>query len=204
MKFQLFLYGPQWMVSGEHLDLPIAAENQQVCWFRSPRNGRDQIERRNVTPMEVFEKDDQRCLCGQRRERLCHLAQHPLRRQLMRLALDQRALFGIQQRRQLCQPSGSQPMQDRKQLPALRPSAKLSQRLQHRHLGLACPVLFDALPTRDVHALAPQRIDEGIDESGLADPRLPRNKDNAALAVQHAREPVMQQFQLTLATDGRR
>jgi hypothetical protein len=58
---------------------------------------------------------------------------------------------------------------------------KLLHGLQQRHVGLATPVLLDALATQDPPG-GRQRIRERIDERGLADPHLAGDEEHLAQA----------------------
>ena len=152
VRLQLPLDAFQRVVAEDDVDRPIGADHHQPRRVAAPRQVADEIERRVVAPVQIFEHDDQRRLGGDRLDRLGHLAQHAFAGGARPLPLQRLALGGRQQRRQLDEPGRRVLPQQLDDARAVRRSAEPRQAVEHRQVRLAGAVLFEALAAGDQDA----------------------------------------------------
>ena len=160
------------------------------------RQRREQVERRRIAPVEIFEHQDERPLRRQHLERVGQLAQHAVARRAGDPALCRLELRIGGERRQLDEPGRRVPRQHARHVRALRGAAEAPERLEHRQIGLALAEVLHALAARRPDAARLRRRDEGVHERGLADPRLARHEGETARARLRLGEDLRQLAQI--------
>jgi hypothetical protein len=190
------------MFSRQHFDWPIRAQNHQPRWLASACNRRNQVERRWITPVQIFQVQNQRCFCGDHFERLGHLAQHSLLRRHMRESLQPSAILRANEARHLRQPRWGNSMQNLNQFLAAGLEAQSRQGLKYRQVRLARAILVDALPSTDPNcSVAHERIGERTRQRRLTDPWLTRDKDHSLRAAPGLFEPLVKLRQFCRASN---
>lgn len=149
--------------------------------------------------MQVFEPQDERRLGAQRLERLGQLPRHPLRGRTMAPAAKQVPLGLLDERGHLDEPGGRLPVQERNERSPLRPAREPTEGLDQRQVGLNRTKEPDTLTAPDPDVLLRHDLrQKGVDEGGLADPGLPRDKHHLAFAPAHALQGPVQCRQVLL------
>jgi hypothetical protein len=74
MQRQFLCDRSQWVLPHNHVDRPIRAHQQQPGGLPPPRQPGEQINRRHIAPMQVFQHQDERLYSRQGFERLSDLA----------------------------------------------------------------------------------------------------------------------------------
>ena len=205
LKLEFVLDALQRMIAVDHLRGPVGAEHQQPRRPSPPREQREEVQRRRIAPVQIFEHQNERAFRGGRLQRFGHLAQHPL---AGRSRHDQAAAFfrrqALEDRRHLREPGRRVLAEVRDQVLAARLSAQLAEGGEDRQVRLACAEVLDALTATD-ECLADVRraVDERVDQRGLADARLAADEDHAALATPCGVPPGVEARELGLAPDQR-
>ena len=181
MRRELLLDDTERVRAHDHVDGTIGGEEHQASGLSAPGKGRDEIERRVVAPVDVFQHEHEWHLGGQRLERLGHLAEHPLPRGAEDLSLETIAVGRRNQRRHLGEPGWRSASST---VMTLSPSARRPSR--PRASSTACsshPRREDrAEPARRRHAPTFQPLDEQVNECGLAHARLAGDEHDLSLA----------------------
>src|SRR5262249_44540138 len=141
---ELPLDGRQWVAARDRVRGPKRAEHEEWRRLAVVREGREQIERRMIAPVDVLEEEDERILSRDRRER---------RRQHLQWGLVGRGAGGGQEvdsaRRRgtdgVENPRGSASAQDLVDRSAVGAAAKLCDRLQYGLVRLTAAILLEAL-----------------------------------------------------------
>src|SRR5258708_36944753 len=88
---------------------------------------------------------------------------------------------------------------------AVRLVAETGQGLQHGHIGFARAILLDTLAATDSDGvLLTNRIKEGSDKHGLADPGLARDEYDSTLHLTHVGKPAAQWLKRGFPADNNR
>jgi hypothetical protein len=165
---------------------PGGGDQKQLGGRPAARQGRQQIDRGVVHPLEIL--DDQQERPGRREglQRFRNLAQHALARGTQKFALQGLTVCTGQQGGKLHQPGRRVRGQGLHDRVAAGPPAQLAERFQHRVVGFHTAVALQALPAGQAQARHLRRglLLEGVDQGGFADARLPRDKDQLALRPQ--------------------
>ncbi len=181
------------MLSRWHFDWPIRPENHQPRWLASACHRRNQVERRWITPVQIFQIEDQRRLCGDQFERLGHLAQHPLLCRPLRESLQPSAILRANETRHLHQPRRGNSIQSLDQFLAAGRAAQSRQGFEYRQVRLARAILVDALPSPDTNcSVARERIGERT---------RPRHEDHSSRAAPGLFEPIVKLRQFCRASN---
>ena len=143
---------------------------------------------------------------GQRLGQGRELAQHALGAGRLQ-RVPQRLGIVADQPRHLRQPRGRDAAQQLAESVRIGPPRQPFQRLEHRHVGLARPVLLDTGAACDPHrrhgAVKCRRIEKGLDQRRLADSRRAGDEDDLPLARARLREAVGELLDLGGAADER-
>src|SRR5262245_6512474 len=176
------------MAADNQLGVAIRPDQHESRGVTLPRQIRDQIERRVVAPVKVFEDEYEGKISGQHLQRLAHFSQHALPRSAKQHALQALPIRGAYQRRHLQKPHrsvGAEYINDLVVLPA-----EPTDRLKHRHIRFAGSVLLQTLSARDGNALiGSQPPGEHIYKSSLSDPGLSGHKNDLTFSGPHLIEP---------------
>ena len=170
---------------------PIGPDQHQVSGAAAAGDVGDQVERREVAPVQVFQHEHQRRPRGQRIQGLAHLAEHALARRAAGVAGEALAIGRRHQRRQLHQPHRRVQPQDLDRRGVV--PAQLPDRVEDRQIRFAHPVLGQALPAAEPAVrLAGHRARERLQQRRLADAGLSRHEHHLALAAARPVEPAPQ------------
>jgi hypothetical protein len=187
------------MRARDHIRGPIRAHHQEPRGRAAAGEHGQQIDRRRIAPMQVFEPQDERRLGGQRLERLGQLPPHPLRGSAMAPAAQYVQLGLLDERGHLDEPGGCLPAQERDERSPLRPAREPAEGLEQRQVGLARAMVLDTLSAPDPQVLRPHDLrKKGVEEGGLADPGLPRDKHHLAFTPARALQGPVQLRQVLL------
>ncbi len=93
--------GFEWMSGDDQLDRPIGANQHQMCGMTLSCQVRDQVQRRVIAPVKIFQDKHQRHVGGQHLQSLTHFPQHPLASRSKHLPTEQFTIGCVDQRRQL-------------------------------------------------------------------------------------------------------
>ncbi|MFZ1123366.1 MAG: hypothetical protein WAN81_24345 [Candidatus Binataceae bacterium] len=205
MEFEFLLHRAQWMVVCEHLHRPIGPKDQQSRRLAPPRDSRDKFQGREIAPLQILEQQHQRRFRRERLQGLRHLTQHPLLCHPLIQALQPRTFIGRKQRGHLRQPHRREPVEEFDHPLAAGFLAEAAQCLEHRHVRLARPVLLDALAAPEAQRiLLCNRVQEHLNERGLADAGLAGDEDYPPLTFEDVRIPALQPYQFVLTADDYR
>jgi hypothetical protein len=183
---------------------PVGADHEQPRDVALLGQGREQLDRGRITPVQVFEHDHHR---GRRREGFDahdHLAQHPGARHPGVLAVQILAVAGRDETRKLQQP-GRGVLADLPDEWLTRQAAQATEAFQHRHERLAGSVLLHALPADDPERLPlGGALEELPHQRRLPDARVAGDEHDLALPRQGAVEELIETPELLAASDHRR
>ena len=189
-----------------HLTRPIRPEHQETGGGPPAGQQRQQIQRRMIAPVQVFEHQHQRPLGGQGVQHFGPFPQHTLPRRPLEFVVQLRPVRGREQPGHLHQPGGGLLPQQCHQARPLRPPAELAQRLQDRQVRFPVPIGLDTLAVRHPHG-GPRRGLRGkrLHDGGLADARLSGDQDHLPDPLLRLRQgPVeLLQHRLPLDEQGR-
>ena len=162
----------------------VRSHHEHPRWPLAASERRDDVERREIRPMQVLEHEDEGVIGGDRFERFADFADHSLARGADGLTLQRLALFGFDERRKLQQPRRRPLCQRVDETPIVRRADQLIDRLEHRIVRFLAAESLDALPARDlkIRHQTTGASDKQIDEGGLSDPCLPGDEDELPLA----------------------
>ena len=141
---ELLLHRLERMPAGDQLGRPVGADHHQMRGPPTAGDVRDQVQRREVAPVQVLQHEHERRVRRQRVERLAHLPEHPLARRAERLAAEELAIGRRDDRWHLHQPHRRVRAQHVNDLRIL--EAQLPNRVQDGQVRLAHPVLLQTLP----------------------------------------------------------
>ena len=155
--------------------------------------------------MQIFEHQQQRLSGGQQLKGLGQLPQHPLPGRTGNAALQCLQVGSTDQAGHLHQPGRRLLLQQRHHLLPVGSPTQAPQGLQHRQIGLPCPVMFDALPAPDPERpIRLQGREKRIDQRGLAESRLPRDEEQLAYSSQGGGQSAVQRVQFALTPGEQR
>ena len=101
------------MLGDGDVDRAIGADEEQPRRLVAPREEREEIEGRGITPVQILENQDQRRLRSQRLDCLRHLSKHSLARGAQQFPLQPVAVRGLEEPRQVREPGGGVLAQER-------------------------------------------------------------------------------------------
>jgi hypothetical protein len=182
----------QGMRAHEHVHRPIGPNDQQPCLLPTPGHTGEQLQRGRITPVQIFQHQDEWPRGGQRFHGLGQLPQHPLVRRPEPPPLERVELGRTEEGGHLHQPARGILAQERYEALACRPPTQPSEGLQHWQISVSNPILFDALPVTDPQrflALRPRY--EGLHQGGLANARLARHEGDLPLALHRFGPPPL-------------
>ena len=104
VQLQLLLDDAERVVTQEHVDGSVRANDQKPCRFSPPSKRRYEVEGRIIAPVQIFEPDNERVLSSQYCQRLGQFPQHPVPRRAGKLLLKLGALLRLGERGQLHKP----------------------------------------------------------------------------------------------------
>ena len=205
MPLQLVVHDMQRMAPLQRVGETIRAQQQESSRFPPSRQHCKQVEGGVVAPVQVFEHQQQRLSGGQQIKGLSQFTEHPVPGRTGNAAPHYLQIGGTHQAGHLHQPGrGLLPQERHHLLPAGSPT-QASQRLQHRQIGLPCPVMFEALAAPDPERpIRLQGREERIDQRGFAEPRLPRDEEELAYPGQGSGQSAVQRVQCALAPGEQR
>src|SRR5262249_40491881 len=161
-----------------------SSNQHQMRCLTLPREIRDQVQRRIVTPMKVFKNQHQRELGGQRLQRVAHLAKHALPSCAVDLATQQLSIRSVDQKRHRQKPhrlAGAKPIDDLAML-----SAQLPDGFENRQIGFAGTVLFQALTATYAYgSIGSNAASESINQDSLADACFSGDENDLTFSIEH-------------------
>ena len=137
------------------VDGAIGREQEETGRLAPGGEQRQEVHRRGVAPVEVFEDEDERDLGGERLDELGHLAEHPLAGGAQELATEPVAVVLFDEPGELREPGRRVAAQQRPGLSA--PARQATHRLEHGHVGFGRAELLETLAAGDRHALVRPR-----------------------------------------------
>ena len=196
---QLLFDGLQRMPARDELCRPVSTDDHQPRFASLPRHVRDQVQRRVVAPVQIFQHEHQRRFSREGVKRVAHLSQHPLARGPEDIAPERLPILRPHARWQLQQPHrrvGPQHIDHERMLPA-----ELS--IASRTGRYASPVPYcSGIGRWHPHiAIARHAAHERIEQRRLPDARFTADEDNLPLARAHLLEPRLHARQRALASD---
>ena len=190
------------VLAHEHVDGPVGPDQEKACRLPAPCEQREEIDRRRVAPVQIFEHENQGRFCRQHFDRLRQLAEHSVTRGPQDLSLERVAVGTLEKPRHLREPRGRVLAQERNQPGATPLRAEAAQSIEHGSIGLGRPVCLDTLAVRDPHTrIDAHTLEKGLDDPGLADSRLPRHEDDLASAAPRRFDPSLEPIECGLAAD---
>src|SRR5262245_22843309 len=128
---------------------PLRSEEKHAYGFPSAGKCRDDVEGREIRPMEILEHEDQQSIGGDRLDHFPELAHHPLTSRTERFTLQGCLLAGFHQRRELQQPGWRNRGQQWDDAFLVRSPDQLIDRLEHRIVCFLSAEPFDALTSHN-------------------------------------------------------
>src|ERR1051325_3883009 len=104
MGLQFPRYRIQWVIGQGYFQGTVSAEEQKSGWFTPPRETPDQVQRRNITPVQIFQHENQRVINCERFDGFRHFAQHTFMGSDLDFAMQFEARFRVDERGHLRQP----------------------------------------------------------------------------------------------------
>jgi hypothetical protein len=152
--------------------------------------------------VQVFERDDERCVAAEHVERVGELAQHALAA-LCRDAPAQPLRRGdVDHARHLQQPARRPALQRSYDVAPVVVPAERAQQLEHREIRLGGSNELDALAGGDAREpSAPHLVGEAFEQHGLADAGFAGDEDRLALVAPAALQMPMEPFEIMVASD---
>jgi len=108
VQLQLLLDDAERVVTQEHVDGSVRANDQKPCRLSPPSKCRYEVEGRVIAPVQIFEPDNERVLGSQYFQRLGQFPQHPVPCRARQLLLQLGALRRLGERGQLQQRHGGE------------------------------------------------------------------------------------------------
>jgi hypothetical protein len=199
---QLLLDGAERVLTEDDVGRTVGGEQEEPNGLVSPREVRDQVERRVIAPLQIVEPEHETARGTHRLERLCHLAEHAASGRCTEFLLEKRELATSHQGRHLDEPVGRIAAEDRRELVTPRGTAQATERLEHREIGFARTVMLQAVSAADKKlGINGCLLDEGIGERSLADSCLTGEKHDLPLASLRCREQLLESGELGRAPD---
>jgi hypothetical protein len=194
---QLLDHAAQRMPLEQHLDRPIRPQHQQPCRCGPLRQVGEALDRRAVTPLQVFQH--QQPVGRQHLQRLGKLAQHADRRQPGQAALEPLQFRLTDQARQVRQPHRRILPQHGAHRVPLRPLAQLPQGFQKGQVRFAFARVLDTLPPRRPHRPPSGQAGQvHRDHRRLPHARFPTDEDELPGAVGRPLAPRRQELDFVL------
>ena len=172
------------VVEHRRLRRPIGTQEHDSRPLGPLREHRYEIHRALVAPVQVLQDQYQRAIDGDRLHQARELTQHAVGRRVDVPAPGLSRVGGRVKRGHPRQPARSDGAQRGEQPVSGRSVAQPLQGLQGRHVGLPLAVLLHALAIADQDAVGrrPQRVQERLDDRGLADAGFALHEHHLALA----------------------
>src|SRR5215510_6181933 len=175
-----------------HFNRPPGSDDEQARRFAPLRQRRNEIQRRVIAPVQVFDHQHEWSVGRQRLDRSDNLAQHPLTRRPENLTLQRFASGGVKERRHLRKPHRSALIKELNQSVAAMFTTESFERFQQRQVSFARAVLFQTLPVPDPQVAPGGAASQELsDQTRFTDARLARYKDGLSFAAQRRFQTVL-------------
>ena len=185
-----------------HVHRAIRPQHQQLRRLAPLRQDGQEVHRRPITPLQVFQHEYQRRIGCQHVERLREFAPHAGRGRPGHLVLQPLEFRRADQPRQLHQPQGGILPQHCQEGVPRRTVGQLPQGLEERQVRFALPIVLDALAPPGPHTAPCGQVgQEAIDHRRLANPHVATDQDELARTVDRLLEPHLQPRDGWLAPD---
>ena len=184
-RFKFLLHRLERMIACVHFHGTEGSQDHETSGFTTLRDEGHQIQRRVITPMQVFKHQHQWPRRAQHLKCLGHLAQHALARRAERAPCQACQRCAVQHGWKLHQPGRCVLFKHVDEGVVILLACQTAERVEHRHIGFARAVLFDALATSDtrrrgVRHSVEQRTAKAIHNRGLANAGLASDKHHLA------------------------
>ena len=178
------------------------ADHQEPRRLRRPRERDQEIQCGLVAPVQIFEDQNKRSLRGQCRDRLAHLAEHPLSCRTSDPLLQDTEIPDLEEPGNLDEPGRCLAGEQFDEATAAGLAAKPSESRQHGQIRLAGAVLLDALTGADPErALVSRLFGKRLHERALADTGFTGHEDKLSAALPHRLQQVPKACKLGRAAD---
>ena len=180
----------------------IGPEDQQAGRVGTPGDRGEPLQRRAITPVQIFQHQHERMRRGEDLQCPGELAQHPPLACPERLALERLALGRGEEAGHLGQPGRRILVEHGAEVGACRTVSEAFQGFEHRHVRFSRPIVLDTLPLPDPDRCPrSQVVQQRLDDGGLANPQLATDQDNLPCPLERLGGPGLELRQLGLAAD---
>src|ERR1700722_1598774 len=168
------------MLPCTHLGRAVRRQQHQPGGLATPRQRRDQIQRREVSPVQVLENKNQCFLGGHGFDGIAYFIQQPL---APRRSGHRRRTVAVE-RSELRIPARGLLLYHAHMFLALAGGTELSQGFDHRIISFLAGEPFHTLAARDTHMVfATSLAAEQVDQRGFSNACLPGDEDHLPLAL---------------------
>jgi hypothetical protein len=191
---------PQRMPEGDHISRPVGPQHQQSQPLLAPRHIGEQLDRGDVTPLQVFEHQHHNRVTRHQGEGLDELPQHALGTHPLHLTLQPVALVGLHQQRQLREPRRRDPPQCGHEPLARGLSSQPPEGFEQWQIRLPRPHVLHALPTADPEGERRRHLGQKLaHQRALANASLAGHEHQARLTLFGRIQSLLEERELGLA-----
>ena len=195
MNLQILMHSPNRMSACNGVGRAIGCEHEHGSSSITPREKRQNVKRREVTPVEILKNNDQRAIRAQNFHEIAEFAQHSFPCGPEHFLLKIRAIRLFTEMRHLEHPRWCMSPNCLQRGRSAWAATPCHQGIDQRVKGFISPEPLHAAPTQHIHAVSGQLPDRHFDERGLTYARLACDEDDLPLAGEHSLRHAVQGFQ---------